>query len=353
MIDSITLRNFQSHKLSTFEFSPGVNVIAGASDQGKSSIIRALKWIAENRPAGDAFRSSFADEDNTEVIVKVSGGKTIKRAKGPKINSYFVADKELKAMGQSVPEEVSAILRLEQVNFQHQMDAPFLLSMGSSKLSQYLNDVAGLDIIDKATSNIKKGILANNQQQRAIEANKSAIIISLDKFKHLDEIDGQLTAVEAIELILSNSKKNVYYLQKYITDIIASENLKRPLDKIVLNSRLPMQKTISIQEKLRESECQEKSLNSVIKSCWLSLKIRDQFPAEARIKYKSIILKTEQLKNIVDDYSILSKQNEAVRLLLLQIMVFQKQKEKSRADYESSIPDKCPICGGPLDRKKM
>jgi len=56
MIKYLQIQNFQSHKDSLLEFDPGVNVIVGSSDSGKTAVIRALRWLVWNRPSGDAFR---------------------------------------------------------------------------------------------------------------------------------------------------------------------------------------------------------------------------------------------------------------------------------------------------------
>ena len=59
MIQSLQINNFQSHKYSVMELHKGVNVIIGPSDSGKTTILRALRWLVWNRPSGDAFRSDW------------------------------------------------------------------------------------------------------------------------------------------------------------------------------------------------------------------------------------------------------------------------------------------------------
>jgi exonuclease SbcC len=54
-IKKLSLRNFQSHRETDLEFSPGLNIIVGPSDQGKSAIIRALRWLFYNEPRGTGF----------------------------------------------------------------------------------------------------------------------------------------------------------------------------------------------------------------------------------------------------------------------------------------------------------
>ena len=44
MLQKVILENFQAHEMSVIEFTEGINVICGASDQGKSSVIRAIRW---------------------------------------------------------------------------------------------------------------------------------------------------------------------------------------------------------------------------------------------------------------------------------------------------------------------
>ena len=55
VISSLTLENFQSHKESKIVFDKGLTVIIGQTDQGKSAIIRALKWVLYNEPRGTDF----------------------------------------------------------------------------------------------------------------------------------------------------------------------------------------------------------------------------------------------------------------------------------------------------------
>ena len=55
MLTSLTIKNFQSHKDSTLQFSPNVNVILGHNDSGKSAIFRAIDFVVFNSLSGDSF----------------------------------------------------------------------------------------------------------------------------------------------------------------------------------------------------------------------------------------------------------------------------------------------------------
>ena len=49
MIRSINIKNIQSHKDTTLEFSPGINAIVGSSNKRKKAVLRALYWAVYNK----------------------------------------------------------------------------------------------------------------------------------------------------------------------------------------------------------------------------------------------------------------------------------------------------------------
>ena len=87
MIQKLNIQNFQSHKDTKLEFHPGVNVIIGQSDSGKTAIIRALRWLIWNRPGGDDFRSDWGG--GTVVKIKIDA-REIMRGKD-KENVYSIS----------------------------------------------------------------------------------------------------------------------------------------------------------------------------------------------------------------------------------------------------------------------
>ena len=124
-IQSIKISNFQSHKNTTVNFVDGMNSIIGKSNAGKTAIIRAMVWVFFNKPSGDSFRSNWGGD--TKVEIRLSDGAVIERIKGKSKNCYVINGKTYKAIRQSVPDEVKAIINVSDINVQHQLDAPFLL----------------------------------------------------------------------------------------------------------------------------------------------------------------------------------------------------------------------------------
>lgn len=75
-IQEVTIEGYQSHTNSTFRLSPGLTVITGPSDAGKTAIIRALRWFAFNEPTGEAFLHTIRNPDGSvkEAVDQVIAG---------------------------------------------------------------------------------------------------------------------------------------------------------------------------------------------------------------------------------------------------------------------------------------
>lgn len=171
MIESIKIKNFQSHKASQLKFHPQVNTIVGSSDSGKTAVMRALFWVIQNRPLGTAFFSHWATDKKGEQIEPtwanvIINGVKIRRTRYKENNSYMVGAKSLEAMGKAVPEEIIQTFNLTEVNIQRQMDSPFLLSESAGEVARFFNRIIRLDIIDsflsaaeskKRQAKVKKG----------------------------------------------------------------------------------------------------------------------------------------------------------------------------------------------------
>lgn len=169
MIEGLKISNFQSHRDSSLEFSPGVNALVGDSDCGKSAVMRALLWVITNQPQGDAHVSNWLKDKKgkvkglCQVSVLVDAG-VITRSRGKDENSYELhpwnegtplEDSQavrFEAMRSDVPVEISRTFGIGPVNIQRQMDPPFLISATPGEAARYINSLVDLSEIDTAMS---------------------------------------------------------------------------------------------------------------------------------------------------------------------------------------------------------
>jgi hypothetical protein len=153
MIEQIHVKNFESHEDSVFDLSPGVNAIVGDSHVGKSAIRRLLHWLNTNRPLGSDFIKKGTKR--TYARLQFDDG-VLTRTKTAKTGTYELDSEPdpLTAFGQGVPEQVTGLIRMSDVNFQTQHGSFFLLQDSPGNVASYLRSVTGLDDLTTVASDI-------------------------------------------------------------------------------------------------------------------------------------------------------------------------------------------------------
>ena len=221
MIEAIKLNNFQSHKVSELSFHPGVNVITGRSDSGKTAIFRALRWLVFNSPRGKGFIRHGAEECAVTLWV---GNEWVERGyiSGKNLYQWSLDLTAFTAFGSGVPEEIEKFLNITEINLQSQLDAPFLLSESASGVARHFNDVANLDVIDTATSNVNKWEVRVRRTVADLEEKENTLKTKLKTYEGLDALEKELDAAEALD----NRIKALY------RDIADLERVKDSLAKV-------------------------------------------------------------------------------------------------------------------------
>lgn len=222
MIEFLHIENFQSHKETDLVFDPGVNVIVGTTDSGKSAIIRSLRWLTWNRPSGDSFRSSWGGP--TVVQAGIEDEKILCRQKD-KIEEYILAkpgkkDTVFKAFGTDVPKEISEQLNLSDINLQLQMDKPFLLSSSPGEVASYFNKIARLDKIDVATSNVNKWIRELTSDIKYKTEDVKSLTVKKADFEYLEKMEMEIEVLEDLENRLSSKKSKSKQFIDLLNDIL-------------------------------------------------------------------------------------------------------------------------------------
>jgi len=157
MLKTLKIFNFQAHQKLVLDLASDVTTIKGPSDVGKSAVIRALRWLCLNDISGDGFISRGAEEAVAILELREKDGRAFKivRRKG-KENLYKLDGEVFRAFGaNNVPDSISRVLQLSEVNFQGQHDFPFWLGeRNAGEVSRQLNAVIDLSIIDQSVSKI-------------------------------------------------------------------------------------------------------------------------------------------------------------------------------------------------------
>jgi exonuclease SbcC len=186
---------------------PKITAITGPSDVGKSSILRAIRWLATNRPLGDGFIRDGTD--NTSVTLWTDSDK-LSRRKGDE-NTYHVNGKELKAFGTDVPSDVTDLLKIDGVNFAGQHDSPFWFDLTPGEVARKLNEIVDLTLIDTVMKDLGSRLTRNRTEQKVIKERKE------DAEKELEEL-GNVVSLDKCLIDLEMSEERLLYLKGSWTD---------------------------------------------------------------------------------------------------------------------------------------
>jgi len=344
MIKLLELKNFQSHKASHLEFDPGVNVIIGPSDSGKTAIIRALRWLVWNRPSGDAFRSTWGGDTKASILIE---NCLIGRGKG-KQEEYFLEDTNFKAFGKEVPEEITKTLNLNDVNLQSQLDSPFLLSNSPGEVAKHFNRVAHLDQIDEGLSKVQKWIREIDQDISSSEKQVIGFTEDLEKFEHLEKFEVEVEVLEGMESELIHQANNKRALEKLCIDLVAIQALIEEQEKITEAG--PLVDTVL---NWHIDRCQINSDKAELEG--LIAEIKD---TEKDLENESKILGAEKSVSLIlalieeqteeqENCSVLQKLVKRILYTTEEQITAQNSSKRLQTEFNAVFPDTCPLCGKP------
>ncbi len=192
MLERVKIQNFQCHELLDITFDPALTTIVGDSDVGKSAIIRALRWVATNRPRGDAF----VKQGERKALVKVRiDGKNVERIRNGQENTYKIGKQELKAFGTDVPEQVSKLFNLGEANISGQHDPPFWFTLTPGELAKRLNQIVDLGVIDEVTGRIAQRLRKTRSRVELVAERLSEATEERERLGYVPALAGSLNGL--------------------------------------------------------------------------------------------------------------------------------------------------------------
>lgn len=346
MIETITLKNFQSHKNSILELCPGVNVIVGNSDAGKSAIIRALYWLAFGKPAGTSIMRHNVVKP-TMIEVTTQDG-VLQKWRNEKIGYYVLNGETYKGFGSAIPKPIFDFLNLGEINFMRQLDPLFLLSKSGGELAQYLNKLINLEIIDTSLTNIKQTANAEQRQITACEENIARLEKQLREFDFIPEFEEKVIQLEKLENKLAKLQK----MKSQITGQLEVIKQKQ-------NDLASLQWVKGIGKHLETLEAHADKINDIrnriilVRNALCRIeKAKATFDTLKHVKpLEGAILSLYELVGKTDKLNRRKKvlQNAVIhyRNAIQQHNTASADLDKAQAEFEQNKPKTCPTCGQP------
>ena len=362
MITSLSIQNFQSHKNTKLEFHPGVNIIVGASDSGKTSILRALRWLIWNRPSGDDFRSDWGGITSVEMILNerhsIESGDhkdvtSIMRLKSDTNNQYFLngTDHLYEAFGTKVPDEIQTILNIDDTNFQKQFDSPFLISDSPGEVAAYFNKIAHLDQIDSGLRNIAAAIRKISSQgdvyaDQLIKAKESE-----KQYEYLEKFEIRLESLEAMGATLTGKCQNKSGLELLVGKINEVE------DNIVENGRIVLfeKATDHILALYSERETVWHTIDSLQEASAEITRIESDIEyineeAKCLPAVESLLDLWKNRREIIKENDALILLTESINGIDIDILAIKQTQLENEETFHRYMPKICPLCNQKINK---
>jgi energy-coupling factor transporter ATP-binding protein EcfA2 len=195
MFERFQAINYQVLEDLRLRLDPGVTVIVGRNDAGKSAALRAFEWLCTNRPPGNADIRHGTEGMAARLWVD---GHVIERHKSATRNIYKLDGQTFKAFGNDVPAEIAQILNVDEINFQGQHEAPFWFTATPADLCRQLNAIVDLGIIDDSITYIAKEVRHQAAVYGVSQERLKSAIEARDYWQHAPDVDQDLTCVELL-----------------------------------------------------------------------------------------------------------------------------------------------------------
>lgn len=344
MIKRLKIQNFQSHKDTSIEFHPGVNVITGTSDSGKTAIIRALKWVIWNQPNGEAFRSNWGGD----TVVKIETDSTeVTRSKGKGLNQYELKglDDPFTAIGKNVPDEIKRALNLSTINMSQQLDSPFLLSDSAGQVAGHFNRIAKLEVIDLAVQRIKKTIESAKSTMDFKKESRDTELEKLEVFEFLDKFEMNLEVLEELEKSGVGLQKNINSLSKFIEEYLDTESQIEESEKLEKYAE-EVDRLIQLKDDVFEYNCDAVLVQELLDELAIDQSEIDEIDEVLKVESK-----VGKMISVSGRKKKMTEKVDSLTSLLAYISVVKKQQaenkiglEESEKEFIENFPDICPLC---------
>ena len=345
-----------------------LTVVVGSTNVGKSALIRAIRAVAENK-RGDSF--VFTNETDCQISIDV-GQQTVTWYKPYKKSGiYYLSTSVDNANTMAVvpQEQALSVLSIKKVdlsktvclmiNFQNQLDSPFLLAESDIVKSKVLGEITNASIVLISVNQIKRWSL-NNSSTYSVRAQDIANTRNaLVKYQVLPAMAVDLQAINARLAILTGLSKILSELSVLEVKAIEIVRTLTSINNIVSKARSFEMQIPGLYFGQARIQVDAQRLQFF----YDSLEQLEREIAVARLINKKVdvikagmpdVTRVEQLMN---QMTVLSGYNEAVKSNRRTIGVLEEENDRVEAALVGADQDVmrireelkiCPLCESPM-----
>lgn len=265
-IVKVILDNFQSHEHTEMNFTDGLNIIVGESNNGKTAVLRGIMWAITNQPLGTDF--IMAGKDECSVTICYDDGTSIKRGRTLKDTGYYdiyyrddngtLQRGQYRGFTNAVPVEVANVHQMPKVsitkdiethlNVLSQLDGPFLLTESPMTKAAAIGRITGTHVIDAGIKESNKTIQNNRKVIKTYESDiseKRNVLQNMPDVSLMEQVSVMYNAIVDYMKNIQNQKNTIANYVKQITDLDTKINTEQQQYEkyCALNSIAPLVNT--------------------------------------------------------------------------------------------------------------
>lgn len=366
-MEKILITDYQRLGSIELELKYGINLISGSSNNGKSSIIRAVRDFIFNKISKDKIRHG-----TNVTAIEIDGQKAYRDNKG---TAYIVDGETLEKVGRVIVPEIKNKFNIDEFvingvsikpNFWFQMDKPFLMDKTAGQKNDLLLGSKN-DKYLKALKSIKAeylelGKVDKKSTEKVIDTLKSEILKKeklLEKYNGIEEL---VDKIETFEKQYSEYEKIVNLMQSLKEEISRKKILKKKLENYNKlnykhiyeiknnydNLKEKLNSVYSIYKKYKENDDQLNNYSNR-NNCITELLNKGSVIKNSLDDYNLKLKTNTDLEKVFDEYNKAFKELNNIKDFLKFKEYDLDKKRKEFEEFKSKIKV-CPLCGEKLKK---
>lgn len=215
-ISKLVLENFGSHEYSKFDFSPRMNVFIGPTSSGKTTILRAFRWLYDDYGNSKRFVKKGAEE--ARVTIYTSHGYIITRfcnIKKASKNGFEITypdgrSETLNTKGVKVVQDILSYSKLDletkkiDLNFLSQGSSWFFIGedYSAGDRAKIIGSVYKTHLVDLAIKDLENESRKLAQKKEDRTKSLSDLDEKIKEFEFLKVMEGNIKELDKLEEIL-------------------------------------------------------------------------------------------------------------------------------------------------------
>ena len=258
-IKTVTLENFQSYKNQTVHFEPGLNLLLGTSDSGKSAILRAISFVLYNYPKKDTL--IHWGETETKVTVEFSDGVKVTRIKGAERNGIEAYDADGKfiqkaKIDKEIPDDIKKLLGNPPqddfnglISYADQFSPMFLVDLSPTDLPRSLSNLTGIELLEESAKQLMSNYKALDKQNKADEKEYTNLLNESQQYSYVETYEQKLKLLSEKLADIVVLEEKISKMENIVKDFDFNVNFDcvEDYDEIISNITQSLDKVKSIQ----------------------------------------------------------------------------------------------------------